>query len=288
MRNNTSCDNAGTRAARRGLRAAALTVAAVTLGMTVSACTASADSDPTPAPSGNKPAVLLVHGAFADGSSWSKVAAQLQRDGYQVTTAAVPLRGLTYDAAYIRSVLDGLPGKTILVGHSYGGAVITNAATGSPKAAGLVYVAAFSPDQGEPVGALDAKFGGPATKIGVPHEFPLPGGGSGQELTIAPDKFHDNFAQDLPESETTVLAAAQRPIAVASFMEPSGVPAWKSLPSWALVAKDDHMIPADGQREMAKRMNATTVEEAGSHAVALSQPKAVTALIEKAAVSVQG
>ncbi|MFI9406802.1 alpha/beta fold hydrolase [Nocardia sp. NPDC052316] len=283
MRNNRS----RARAAGRGWRGAVLTVAALTLGMSATACTASADSDPSPAPGVNKPGVLLVHGAFADGSSWSKVAAQLQRDGYQVTTAAVPLRGLTYDAAYIRSVLDGLPGKTILVGHSYGGAVITNAATGSAKAAGLVYVAAFAPDQGEPVGALDAKFGGPATKIGVPHDFPLPGGGVGQELTVAPDKFHDNFAQDLPANEAAVLAAAQRPIAVTSFMEPSGAPAWKSLPSWALVAKDDRMIPADGQREMAKRMNATTVEQAGSHAVALSQPATVTELIETAAGTVQ-
>ncbi|MFF3227307.1 alpha/beta fold hydrolase [Nocardia suismassiliense] len=283
MRNNRS----RVRAASRGWRGAVLTVAVLTLGMTATACTASAEGDPSPAPSGNKPGVLLVHGAFADGSSWSKVAAQLQRDGYQVTTAAVPLRGLTYDAAYIRSVLDGLPGKTILVGHSFGGAVITNAATGSAKAAGLVYVAAFAPDQGEPVGALDAKFGGPATKIGVPHEFPLPGGGVGQELTVAPDKFHDNFAQDLPANDAAVLAAAQRPIAVTSFMEPSGVPAWKSLPSWALVAKDDRMIPADGQREMAKRMNATTVEQAGSHAVALSQPAAVTELIEAAAGTIQ-
>ncbi len=270
------------RARRRGLRAAALSVAAVTLGMTVAACGASADT-PGQAPAADKPAVLLVHGAFADGSSWNKVAAQLQRDGYRVTTAAVPLRGLTYDSAYIRSVLEGMPGKTILVGHSYGGAVITNAATGSPKAAGLVYIAAFAPDEGEPVGALDAKFGGPATKIAVPHEFPLPGGGVGQELTIAPDKFHDNFAQDLPESETTVLAASQRPIAVAAFSDPSGPPAWKTLPSWSLVAKDDHMIPAAGQREMAERMKATTVEQAGSHAIALSQPKAVTDLIEKAA-----
>ncbi|WP_240771960.1 alpha/beta fold hydrolase [Nocardia sp. CS682] len=283
MRNNRS----RARAAGRGWRGTVLTVAALTLGMTATACTAAAESDPSPAPSANKPGVLLVHGAFADGSSWSKVAAQLQRDGYQVTTAAVPLRGLTYDAAYIRSVLDGLPGKTVLVGHSYGGALITNAATGSAKAAGLVYVAAFAPDQGEPVGALDAKFGGPATKIGVPHDFPLPGGGVGQELTVAPDKFHDNFAQDLAASEAAVLAAAQRPIAVTSFMEPSGVPAWKSLPSWALVAKDDRMIPADGQREMAKRMNATTVEQAGSHAVALSQSAAVTELIETAAGTIQ-
>ncbi|WP_234390883.1 alpha/beta fold hydrolase [Nocardia suismassiliense] len=256
---------------------------AVALSMAVTACSAKADKPAIEQPV-DKPSVLLVHGAFADGSSWTKVAEKLQRDGYQVTTAAVPLRGLTYDSAYIRGVLDGMPGKTIVVGHSYGGAVITNAATGSPKAAGLVYIAAFAPDRGESLGELDGRFGGPATKISVPHEYPLPDGkGNAPELTIAPDKFGEFFAQDLPATDAAVLAAGQRPIAVASFTEPSAEPAWKTLPSWTLVAKDDRMIPPDGQRQMATRINATVVEHAGSHAIALSQPQAVVDLIETAA-----
>lgn len=254
-----------------------------TLAVAATACTASADDEAPPAPRADLPAVLLVHGAFADGSSWQRVAAELQHDGYQVRTAAVPLRGLVADSAYIRSVLDAMPGPTILVGHSYGGAVITNASTGSPKAAGLVYIAAFAPDKGELVGELDGRFGGPATKIGVPHEYPLPGGGAAPEITVAPDKFPEYFAQDLPADEAAVLAAAQRPIAAAAFTEPSGEPGWRTLPSWALIAQDDRMIPPAGQREMATRMNAKVVEHAGSHAIALSQPEAVTDLIETAA-----
>lgn len=269
----------------RSLRVTVATLAALALGMTATACTAQAEPASAPNPSADKPSILLVHGAFADGSSWSKVAERLQRDGYQVTVAAVPLRGLTYDAAYIRGVLDGMPNKTILVGHSYGGAVITNAATGSPKAAGLVYIAAFTPDEGEPLGVLDARFGGPATKIGVPREYPLPNGGTAPELTVAPDKFPEYFAQDLPKAEATVLAAAQRPIALASFAEPSAAPAWKTLPSWTLISTEDRMIPPAGQREMATRAHATIVEQSASHAVTLSQPQAVTDLIETAAKS---
>lgn len=257
---------------------------AVALSMAASACSAKADNSPAADQSFEKPSVLLVHGAFADGSSWSKVAEKLQRDGYRVTTAAVPLRGLTYDAAYIRGVLDGMPGKTIVVGHSYGGAVITNAATGSPKAAGLVYIAAFAPDKGESLGELDGRFGGPASKIAGPREYPLPDGkGNAPELVIAQDKFGEFFAQDLPATEAAVLAAGQRPIAVASFTEPSAEPAWKTVPSWTLVATDDKMIPPAGQREMAARIKATVVEHAGSHAIALSQPQAVVDIIESAA-----
>lgn len=269
----------------QGFRRTALLMTTLALSLAVTACSATGDKAAAPAPSGDKPAILLVHGAFADGSSWSKVAERLQRDGYRVTSAAVPLRGLAYDAAYIRGILDSMPAKTIVVGHSYGGAVITNAATGSPKAAGLVYVTAFAPDHGESLGELDARYGGPATKITVPHDYPLPGGGTAPELSIAPDKFAENFAQDLPVGEAALLAAAQRPIAVAGFTEPTADPAWKTIPSWYLVARDDHMIPADGQRAMAARMNATVVEHSGSHAIALSEPKAVAEVIEKAAAA---
>ncbi|MFG1796427.1 alpha/beta fold hydrolase [Nocardia sp. NPDC049149] len=269
----------------RVLRGVLLT--ALALGMTATtACSAKADNDVRAEQPANKPSVLLVHGAFADGSSWVRVAEKLQQDGYQVTAAAVPLRGLAYDAAYIRSILDAMPGKTLLVGHSYGGAVITNAATGSPNAAGLVYIAAFAPDQGEPLGLLDGRFGGPASKISVPHMYPLPDGkGTAPELTVAPDKFPEFFAQDLPAKEAKVLAASQRPVAAGVFAEPTAEPAWKTLPSWALVATDDRMIPPAGQREMATRAKATIVEHAGSHAIALSQPQAVVDVIETAAAA---
>ncbi|WP_101610097.1 alpha/beta fold hydrolase [Amycolatopsis sp. BJA-103] len=231
-----------------------------------------------------KPAILLVHGAFADGSSWNGVATRPRHDGYEVTMAAVPLRGLTYDSAYIRSVLRSMPRKTIVAGHSYGGAVITNAAAGEPKAAGLVYVAAFAPDQNETVGALDDRFGGPAKKITTPTEYPLPSGsGTAVELTIAQDKFHHYFAQDVPRNEALTMAAGQRPVAVAAFGEVSGVPAWKTLPSWYVLARDDRMIPAAGQREMARRMNATVVERWASHAITVSQPGSVAEVIETAA-----
>ncbi|MEV6771881.1 alpha/beta hydrolase [Nocardia sp. NPDC051030] len=279
--------NKGSKRSMRAVATVATTVATLVLGMTAAACTVKADNGSHgEQPVGEKPGVLLVHGAFADGSSWSKVVDRLQRDGYRVTTAAVPLRGLVYDAAYIRGVLDGMPGKAIVVGHSYGGAVITNAATGSDKAAGLVYIAAFAPDEGESLGALDGRFGGPATKIGVPREYPQADGkGPSVELTVAADKFPEFFAQDLPQAEAAVLAASQRPIAAAAFAEPSAVPAWKTLPSWTLISRDDRMIPAAGQREMATRAHATIVEESASHAVTLSQPQAVTDLIETAARS---
>ncbi|GLZ77975.1 alpha/beta hydrolase [Actinorhabdospora filicis] len=236
----------------------------------------------------DKPAVLLVHGAFADASSWTGVAERLRRDGYPVTIAAVPLRGLAYDTAYIKGVIKEMPAKTIVVGHSYGGAVITNAAAGEPNVAALVYVAAFAPDKDETVGGLDKKYGGPATKITIPHQYPLPAGTApgtdyGVELTIKSEEFRRNFAQDVDASEAAIMAAGQRPISVAAFGEPSGTPAWREVPGWYLVAADDRMIPAPGQREMARRMNATVVERSGSHAISVSRPGVVAAVIEDAA-----
>ncbi|WP_245663357.1 alpha/beta fold hydrolase [Nocardia inohanensis] len=265
-----------------------LLLGAVTMALAAAACSPAGDTPaaqtrtPTtvPQPDPDKPGVLLVHGAFADGSSWAGVAEQLQRKGYRVTTAAVPLRGLKSDSAYVRGILDSLPGKTILVGHSYGGAVITNAAAGSPKAAGLVYVAAFAPDSGESLGELDGRYDGPATKITVLHTVV---GEAAPELSIAADKFPEYFAQDVPAVQAAVLAAGQRPISVAAFAEKTDEPAWRTLPSWYLVAADDRMIPPAGQREMARRANATVTEHAGSHAIAVSHPDAVVTVIDQAA-----
>ncbi|WP_405492788.1 alpha/beta fold hydrolase [Nocardia sp. NBC_00511] len=272
---------------------AVLGALALTAGLAATSACTSAGSSHADQPAREKPSILLVHGAFVDGSSWHDVAAKLQRDGYDVTVAAVPLRGLTYDSAYVKSLLDTMPRKTILVGHSYGGAVITNAATGSPKAAGLVYVAAFVPDEGEALGAIDQRYNGPASKIGVPREYPLPAGTQksetepGVELSVDPAKFHEYFAPDLPADKAAVLAAAQRPIAASAFAQASGVPAWKTLPTWDLITRDDKMIPPDGQRAMATRAHATITEVSASHAVTLSQPDEVTKVIETAANTVQ-
>ncbi|MBL1079271.1 alpha/beta hydrolase [Nocardia sp. 2] len=270
---------------RRSTRTLAL-LSALTLSLAAAACSSGSSESPAaqpttvPQPDPDKPAVLLVHGAFADGSSWGGVVEQLQRKGFRVTTAAVPLRGLEYDSAYIRGILDAMPGKTLLVGHSYGGAVITNAAAGSPKAAGLVYVAAFAPDQGESLGELDGRFGGPATKITLPQTVP---GSPAPELVIDTAKFPEYFAQDVPPVRAAVLAAGQRPISVAAFTETTGAPAWRTLPSWYLVAADDRMIPPAGQREMAARAKATVTEHAGSHAIAVSHPETVVTVIDQAA-----
>ncbi|MEV0247205.1 alpha/beta hydrolase [Nocardia sp. NPDC050712] len=274
-----------------GLRRSGRTIVllgALALTLAATACSPGSEDKgaPTtvPQPDPDKPGVLLVHGAFADGSSWGGVVEGLQRRGFRVTTAAVPLRGLEYDSAYIRGVLDAMPGKTVLVGHSYGGAVITNAAAGSAKAAGLVYVAAFAPDRGESLGELDGRFGGPATKITEPH---LVAGAAVPELRIVDEKFGEFFAQDVAPVRAAVLAAGQRPISVAAFTEQTAEPAWRTLPSWYLVAADDRMIPPNGQREMARRANATVTEHAGSHAIAVSNPDAVVGVIDQAARSVR-
>ncbi|MEU8898910.1 alpha/beta hydrolase [Nocardia sp. NPDC048505] len=268
---------------RKTLRTLTL-LGALTVALAATACSSADETPaaPAPRPYPAEPNVLLVHGAFADGSSWGAVAEQLQRRGFRVTIAAVPLRGLDYDSAYLRGLLDAMPGKTLLVGHSYGGAVITNAATGSRNAAGLVYVAAFAPDQGESLGELDARYGGPATKITVPHQI---SGVAAPELSIVAEEFPEYFAQDVAPARAAVLAAGQRPISVTAFAEQTRDPAWRTLPSWYLVAADDRMIPAAGQRAMAARAGSTVTEHAGSHALAVSQPEAVVAVIEQAAAS---
>ncbi|GAA3794530.1 alpha/beta fold hydrolase [Streptomyces chiangmaiensis] len=232
----------------------------------------------------NKSTVVLVHGAFADSSSWNGVIERLQHDGYPVVAPANPLRGLASDADYLSSFLKSVDGPIVLVGHSYGGAVISQAAAGNPEIKALVYIAAFIPEEGESALGLSNKF--PGSTLGPtlnPVPFPLPGGGSGTDLYIKADKFHDQFAADVPTPVTDLMAATQRPVAASALEEKATQAAWKTIPSFSLIATDDYNIPPAAQRFMAERARAHTAEVKASHAVSVSQPGAVTRLIEQAA-----
>jgi pimeloyl-ACP methyl ester carboxylesterase len=232
--------------------------------------------------------VVLVHGAFADASSWSGVIERLQAAGMQVTAPANPLRGISIDSAYIASFLKQLPGPVLAVGHSYGGAVISNAATDTPNVVGLVFVAAFAPEEGERL--IDVEGGSKDSVLMtslVPLQYPIGNGTeTAVEFAIDPAKFHDAFAADLPPEQTAVMAATQRPVAELAFSEPSGRPAWKSSPAWAVVATGDKAAGTDVIRSMAERAGATITEAAGSHVLMVSQPGAVAEVIMTAAAAV--
>ena len=232
-----------------------------------------------------KPTVVLVHGAFADASSWSGVIGRLQRLGYPVLAPANPLRGVADDAAYMKSVLAKIKGPIVLVGHSYGGFVITNAALGNPNVKALVYIAAYAPEQGETAVGINAL--APGSKVAANltiQSVPGPDGTQVPEASISPSAFRDVFAADLPAETTAVMAASQRPAALAAFTQPSGEPAWTSIPSWYMVAGRDNAIGAAVEQIMAERMGAHTVEvRTSSHAVMVSHPGAVTRLIVRAA-----
>ncbi len=237
-------------------------------------------TDATPAASGPL-TVVLVHGAFADASGWNGVVERLQAAGITVMAPPNPLRGITHDAAYIASALSQIPGPVLLVGHSYGGAVITNAASNAKNVVGLVYVAGFAPDEGETLLAAegDARDSIPLTSL-IPLQYPTcQGAETALEFAINPEFFHEAFAADLPLEQTAVMAATQRPIAELAFAEPSGPPAWKSLPSWAVVATGDKTIGSGPLRSMAERAGATITEVEGSHAIMVSQPQAVADVI---------
>jgi pimeloyl-ACP methyl ester carboxylesterase len=262
-------------------------VAVVTALLVASVLTTSmasmASSQPTP--SRPKPTVVLVHGAFADASGWSDEIRRLHNDGYPVLAPANPLRGIASDAAYIRSVLATISGPIVLVGHSYGGAVITNAASGNPNVKALVYIAAFAPDEGEPLGAplagsQDSLLTLDALDL---RPYPVPGGGTGADAYIKLDRFHEIFAADLPTPVTDVMARAQRPLEASVLQEPTHNPAWKTIPSWFLLPTEDRVIGTDAERAMAVRAGSHIVEVRASHAVLVSRPTKVTKLIEEAA-----
>ncbi|MEU6325178.1 alpha/beta hydrolase [Streptomyces sp. NPDC047009] len=240
-----------------------------------------------------KPTVVLVHGAWSDSASWSGVIKRLQADGYRVTAPATPLRSLSGDSTYLADYLKTIQGPVILVGHSYGGGVITDAATGNPNVKALVYVAAFAPDKDETLAGITAKFPGSHLsddpKAPIPTAlnavtFTQPDGHTGIDLYIKPDKYRDIFLSGRLNSATAAeLAATQRPLAAQTFGEPSGTPAWKTIPSWYLVAHDDHAMSPAAEKFMAARAHSHTVEVNAPHAVQLIDPGAVTKLIERAA-----
>lgn len=244
-------------------------------------------TEATPAATG-VPTVVLVHGAFADASSWAGVIEALQAEGIAVMAPANPLRSVSGDAAYIASVASQIPGPVLLVGHSYGGMVITNAAPQAANVVGLVYIAAFIPEEGESVQSLadqatDSLLG-PALR---PAQYPTGEGAEpGVELYIDQALYHEVFAADLPAETAAVLAVSQRPGGGAGFGEPSGPAGWKTLPPWALVATADKTIGVSGLRLMAGRAGAITVEVDASHSVAVSQPTVAADLIRTALGSV--
>ena len=221
--------------------------------------------------------IVLVHGGFVDGSGWEGVHDILKKDGYQVAIVQNPTTSLADDVAFTKRVIAAQPGRSLLVGHSYGGVVITEAGT-DPKVAGLVYIAAFAPDKGESVAALikDPPPGAPVPPILPPQDG---------FLLLDPSKFAASFAADVREPKASFMAASQVPWGVDALGGEVTAPAWKSRPSWYLVATEDRMIPPPAQRQMAERAGAVVSEVAGSHAVYVSQPQAVASLIEKAAVS---
>jgi len=242
--------------------------------------------------SATKPSIVLVHGAWADGSSWSRVIALLQDKGYTVYAPANPLRGLASDSAYIADFLHIITGPIVLVGHSYGGAVITNAATGNPNVKALVFVDAFAPDQGESLGQLSSipppPGLSPSCLAGDPTQVfnfvPLSSGGI--DTYVKQSLFPSCFANDLPPSQGAVLASTQRAFALSALPEKSGVPAWKTIPSWYLVGTIDLAIPSWAQLFMAQRAGSTIVQVRASHLSMISHAPAVSDLIQQAATTV--
>ncbi|MFI1658228.1 alpha/beta fold hydrolase [Streptomyces sp. NPDC020472] len=233
---------------------------------------------------GPRPTVVLEHGAFADSSSWSGVISRLRADGYPVVAAANPLRGPHGDAAALRGLLDHVKGPKVLVGHSYGGSVISEAAADRTDVKALVYVAAFLPAPGETALELTGKYPGSTLSDALdPVPVADPDGTRGTDLYIRQDEFRQQFAADVPRDEAALAAAGQRPIAQAALAEKATVAAWKAIPSWAVVTTQDLNIPPAAQRFMAERAGARITEVAASHSVAVSRPGVVTRVIESAA-----
>ncbi len=226
-----------------------------------------------------RPNIVLVHGAWADGSSWSSVIERLQTNGFQVRAPQFPLSSLADDVARLRQVLAFQSGPTVVVGHSYGGQIITALGDDAPNVAGLVYIAAFGLDEGESLGALLSQ--GPVTPA-LAHLF-TDARGFGW---LSEDDFVNHFAADVDPTRARVMYAVQQALASSAFTDVMGAPAWKSLPSWYLIAQNDQALPPDAQRQLAARMGADTVEIPSSHVAMVSHPQEVAELIETAAATV--
>ncbi|WP_420136615.1 alpha/beta fold hydrolase [Sphingomonas sp.] len=232
-----------------------------------------------------KPTIVLVHGAFADSSSWNGVTPLLQRDGYTVIAAPNALRGVRTDAAIVADLVRSIDGPVVLVGHSYGGSVISEAAHGRPNVKALVFVSAFAPDAGETALALTGKFPGSTLSTALAPPVDLTGGG--KDLYILQAKFHDQFAADVPAAAARLMAVGQRPVTQAALAEPSTAPAWKGTPSWFIYGDKDKNIPPAAMAFMAERAHAkqTVVVKGASHVVMVSHPAEVATLIERAATT---
>ena len=267
--------NLGTRKARFALIGLAL-AGLVAITSTVAAASTSSHPD-----SAVKPTIVLEHGAWADGSSWSGVVTRLQKDGYTVDVPPNPLRGADSDSAYLASYLATVTGPVVLVGHSYGGFVITNAATGDQNVKALVYVDAYIPAQGDTINSLTAQF--PCSQITPTALNFVSSPGGVTDVYIKPSLFGSILANDLPASQASELAATQRPIAASALTEVSGAPAWTSIPSWAVIGTADHAIPPAAQEFMAARAHATVTKINASHLSLISRPGDVTNVIEEAA-----
>lgn len=240
-------------------------------------------SSPVQAADTDKPTIVLVHGAFADGGSWNGVIKSLTKDGFRTVAVANPLRGVKSDAGYLSSIIDSIKTPVVLVGHSYGGSVISAAAAGHTNVKSLVFVSAFAPDTGESAATLSGKYPGSSLASALAEPVGLAGGGS--DLYIDQKKFHQQFAHDVSRNEAALMAATQRPVTNAALDEPSGEPAWKTIPSWFIYGSGDKNIPPASMKFMADRAGSkqTVVIPDASHVVMVSHPKAVADLIKKAA-----
>jgi pimeloyl-ACP methyl ester carboxylesterase len=236
-----------------------------------------------------RPTIVLVHGAFAESSSWDGVIDLLEARGERVIAAANPLRGVASDAAAVSDLVRTIEGPIVLVAHSYGGAVISNVDADAGDIVGLVYVNAFAPEPGEHCFQLAAMY--PGSMLGEETARPVPRSDGTTDLYIAPERFHDIFCQDVLPSQAALMAVTQRPATQEALTEPSGEPLWRSVPSWFLIGEEDHIIPAELQRFMAARARAhaqrTTAIERASHALPVSRPDAVVhPILEAAAMRV--
>lgn len=232
-----------------------------------------------------KPTIVLVHGAFADAASWNGVIEILEKDGYPVIAVANPLRSVKGDARYVSDVVSTINSPVVLVGHSYGGSVISEAANDEANVKALVYVAAFAPDVGETAAGLSGKF--PGSTLGPTLAPPVSLSGGGRDFYIQQEKFHDQFAADVSDAEAKLMAVTQRPITETALNEPQAKAAWKSVPSWFIYGDADRNIPPEAFAFMAARAHAkeTLVVEGASHVVMVSNPEPVARLIESAATA---